>query len=213
MAVTWFNDPNSRSWALPESFRDDDVRLSEAVIERYVMRFTNAGDCVFDPFAGYGTVLVVAERLGRTAVGYEVIEARARYANSLLKGSGVRVGDVRSADLGDIRATLILSSPPYMNQNDVEDPLTGYTSPVQSYEDYIEALASIYIQVGKVLSPGGHLVIQLQNLRNEFGVTPLAFDLYGAIGAGLRFAGEEVTTWDNASYGYTHGYCLIYTGA
>ncbi len=100
-----------------------------------------------------------------------------------------------------------------MNTGDLEDPLTGYEAPVASYARYIDELASIYVNMAKLLEPDGRLVVQLQNLQNEQGVTPLAFDLYSAIGQDLRFEGEEVTTWDKECYGYTHGYCLVYARA
>ena len=210
---THYDDPNSRSWPLPAPFQGDDVRLSEDVIERYITCFTEAGDLIFDPFAGFGTTLIVAERLGRIGMGCEILKDRAQDANSLLTQGHVRVGDIRAIDLSDVCANLILSSPPYMNRGDREDPLTGYRKPVRAYERYVTELASIYIRMGALLAADGKLVIQLQNLRNQQGATPLAFDLYCAIGQGLVFVGEEVTTWNEECYGYTHGYCLIYTCA
>jgi tRNA G10 N-methylase Trm11 len=210
---TYFDDPGSQSWTLPESLQDDDVRLSEDVIERYIKRFTKEGDVVFDPFAGFGTVLVVAEQLGRIGIGCELLEDRATYASSLVPRGRVRIGDVRTIDLSDVRARLIISSPPYMNRGDPEDPLAGYETPVRSYARYIDELASIYVGLAEILEPDGRLVVQLQNLRNERGVTALVFDLHSAIGSDLRFEGEEITTWDKTCYGYTHGYCLIYAPA
>jgi DNA modification methylase len=208
-----FDDTNSLSWDLPESFQDDDVRLSEDVIERYVARFTKPGDRVLDPFAGFGTTLVVAERMGRSGIGYELLPERAEYANSLLSSSEVKVGDIRNADLAGMTFSMIISSPPYMNRTDPEDPLQAYKAPVASYERYIEELAAIYVVLSDVLTLEGRLVIQLQNLRNDQGVTPLVFDLVGAIGQRLEFLGEEAIIWQESSYGYSHGFCLIYKHA
>lgn len=129
-----FDDPDSRSWDLPKSFLDDDVRLSDEVLERYISRFTEPGGVVFDPFAGYGTALVVAERMGRVGLGYEILPERAEYANSLLSAGEVRVGDIRTADLEGVVSDLVISSPPYMNRTDPEDPLQGYRSPSAGYE-------------------------------------------------------------------------------
>lgn len=210
MLRTFFDDPDSRSWELPARFRDDDVRLSEDVLARYISRFTDPGDLVIDPFAGYGTTLLVAERMGRVGLGYEILDDRATYANSLLSLSEVRAGDIRQAEVSEMGAKLVISSPPYMNRTDVEDPLQGYTVPVASYEQYVAELASIYVALGKALTADGRLVVQLQNLRNSQGATPLVFDLAAAIGDGLEFMGEEITIWGKDCYGYSHGYCLIY---
>lgn len=208
-----FDDMDSRSWDLPKPFAEDDVRLSEDVLERYISRFTQPGDLVFDPFAGYGTTLLVAERMGRVGLGYEILSERTEYANSLLSVGEVRVGDIRDADLEGMTFNLIISSPPYMNRTDPEDPLRGYRSPVAGYDRYIAELASIYVRLGEILTHDGRLVIQLQNLRNEQGVTPLAFDVVASIGRRLEFLGEEATIWQKDCYGYSHGYCLIYKRA
>jgi DNA modification methylase len=46
---------------------DDDVAYPEELVAPFVAEFTRPGELVVDPFAGFGTTLVVAERLGRTA--------------------------------------------------------------------------------------------------------------------------------------------------
>ncbi len=66
-----------------------------ALLLRMILSSTNPGDCVFDPFSGTGTTLVVASQLSRIGVGVEkdevnfgCIQARlqeARDADSLLQ--------------------------------------------------------------------------------------------------------------------------------
>lgn len=209
--TTYFHDPHTLSWQLPERFREDDVRLSEDVLERYIRRYTQEGDLVFDPFLGFGTTLVVAERLNRVGVGVEIDAERATYAKTLISGkSHVITGDIRSVDLSNIRPKLIITSPPYMNRTDPEDPLSGYLEPVKSYESYIAELGKIFVKCAGMLGEDGRLVIQLQNLRNEKGVTPLAFDLYAELASKLGFSGEEVMLWENEIYSFSHGICLIF---
>ena len=47
-------------------------QMPEAVLERVIRVTTDEGDLVVDPFAGSGTTLAVAKRLGREAVGIEL---------------------------------------------------------------------------------------------------------------------------------------------
>jgi len=49
-------------------------QLPEALLERIVKLSSNPGDLVFDPFAGSGTTLAVARRLGRHWLGCELSE-------------------------------------------------------------------------------------------------------------------------------------------
>ena len=47
----------------------------ESLMIELVMQFTDEGETILDPFAGSGTTLVAAKRLGRKAVGIEISEA------------------------------------------------------------------------------------------------------------------------------------------
>jgi DNA modification methylase len=41
------------------------------LLEAFIRCYSRAGDLVVDPFAGGGTTVVMAKRLGRRAIGYE----------------------------------------------------------------------------------------------------------------------------------------------
>ena len=61
-----------------EALRDaDGLRFHKqqapiALLLRIILSSSQLGDCVFDPFAGTGTTLVVAQQLGRCGIGVEI---------------------------------------------------------------------------------------------------------------------------------------------
>ena len=207
MTTTWFHDDGVNAITLPASF--EDIRMSDALVARYIERYTSPGDLILDPFAGYGTTLTVMP--SRWAVLVWGL-------NSILGARGVRRDGLSWASLRPMyrrpncRRKVWRSAfrHPYMNRDDPEDPLTAYRLPLSAYADFIEALANLYVRLGTSLADDGTLAIQLQNLRRAGVHTPLVYDLQHAIGDGLDFVGDDLVLWDTPSYGYSHGVTLVY---
>jgi hypothetical protein len=104
-----------------------------------------------------------------------------------------------------------LTSPPYMNKDDPEDPFTAYTQPGAGYGAYLETIRHIYAQIQQVMKPDARAVIEVANLKGPGGVTTLAWDIAAAVGQVLRFEGEIVIEWEQSyGYGYDHSYCLVF---
>ncbi len=61
------------------------AQYPEELIERIIKVGTNVGDLVLDPFMGSGTTAVVAKKLGRKYVGYEVEKEYLEIAERRLK--------------------------------------------------------------------------------------------------------------------------------
>lgn len=57
-------------------------QMPEAVLERIIRVASNPGDMVLDPFAGSGTTLAVAKKLGRNYLGFEL---SVQYADGVRK--------------------------------------------------------------------------------------------------------------------------------
>jgi SAM-dependent methyltransferase len=197
---------------LPPQFAHDDVRLPESLIEYVLDRFSAPGDTVLDPFAGFGTVLSVAERMGRIAWGIEIDPARAEHARTILRApERMLSGDVRHLESLNVpQVDLVLTSPPYMCRGDVDNPLSGGTSTGHGYDAYLNDLVAIFRSVGNRIKPGGRLIIEVSNLKRDGEVTTLAWDLGTRLAGVFHFDGETIVQWDHYGYGYDHSYCLLY---
>ena len=171
------------------------VSLAAFVIETY----SEPGDRVLDPFAGSGTTLAVAQRLGREAVGVELLAdrvatARARVADPswVIHGSAL---DLDQLALGTFQ--LCLTSPPYMNAVDhPQNPLTGYQTLDGDYRRYVDQLGDAFAMIARHLTPTGALVLNVANIQTGTTVTPVADDLVAAAERFFTVRERIPLTWD-----------------
>jgi tRNA G10 N-methylase Trm11 len=229
---TYLTLPFERS-ELPDGPGGDHVRTPEPLVERVVERFTDPGDVVVDPFAGFGTTLVVAGDVGREPYGVERDPERAAWIRDRLTGqdpgSRVLTGDVRRVELDALPAAdLCLTSPPYMGRTAGPDPFAGYESGTETtYEAYLRDVERAFGRVAETMAPGSRVVVDVANLRDDAGVTTLAWDVADALADVFDFRGEVVVAWTDGDesadvdgtddgdegvygYGYDHSYCLVF---
>lgn len=195
---------------------EEDVHFTEGLVKTFIEEFTSPGQVVLDPFAGYGTALVVAERMGRRAVGVELLKDRAE----LIRGRLSTSAEVINADSRELLThvpgpvDLCFTSPPYMTiVNHPENPLNAYETLDGDYRTYLGELSDIFRQVGELLRPGSHLVVNVCNMRDDGIVTPLAWDLARAVSRHLVFQREIFVCWDEQPEWLIGDYCLIFQRA
>lgn len=191
---------------------DEDVHFTEAVAATVIDSLTRAGDLVLDPFAGFGTTLAVARRLQRQAVGVELLPERVAVCRQRAPGATVIEGDSRGLH-GLVRGPvdLCLSSPPYRTVNDhPQDPLTAYELVGGDYESYLVALRDICGTIAQLLRPGGHLVLNVANIRHADLTSTLAWDVARALEGPLSFISETVIIWDELPHDFTGDYLLTF---
>jgi hypothetical protein len=197
----------------PELAEHIDVRDPEALIERFLQEFTEEGDVILDPFAGFGTALKVAQAMNRVPYGIEYDRARCDYARSQIRDPEQIVhGDARRLESYALpKCRFSISSPPFMGRNDGEDPLSAYSVAGKGYERYLEGIRDVYRQVGDLLADGGRAVLLVSNLKLGDGLTPLAFDVARIVSEVLSFEGEVAVVPEGGfAFGYDHYYCLIF---
>jgi tRNA G10 N-methylase Trm11 len=206
---------NRHDEPLSEGFTGPDVRFPPVLPRQFIEEWTRPGDVVFDPFAGFGTTLRAAEEMGRIAWGIEWDARRHAYAASGLRDpSGLLHGDSRQLSRYPLpdNITLSFTSPPYMMEDDSENPFTNYSAAGAGYDHYLETLSSIYRQLRPRLAPGAYVVLEAANLkRGDGALTTLAWDVARAISDVLTFTGEIVVGWQPTyGFGYDHSYCLTF---
>jgi len=198
---------------LPPQFNGDDVRFSDAFAEYFIGRYTRLGDTVFDPFAGFGTALYAAERLGRKPLGVELLPERAEYIKANLRDpGGVILGD--SLALGDIDLPGIdfsLTSPPYMRRSGhPQYPFAGYAVTGQGYDDYLRDIAGVYRQIKRRLKPGAYAVIEAVNYLDGNAPTMLADNIADAVGGVLALERKIEIRWIGET-GYERSFALVFS--
>jgi hypothetical protein len=210
---TWLQLPRGNKIELPSRFSHEDLRCPDSFIEYCINKFTTKGQVVFDPFAGYGTSLLIAEELGREGYGIEYSQPKADYVKSLLAHPEHLIhGDSRKLAEYDLPPIdLCLTSPPYTNQSDTENPFVDYRQKGFDYPSYLREMGSIFSRVIQKMNPSAHLVIEASNLKKAGEVTTLAWDIARQVSQNLHFEGETVLCWDEYGYGYNHSYCLVFS--
>jgi DNA modification methylase len=190
----------------------DDIHFTEALAASVIGYASRPGELVLDPFAGYGTTVAVADRMGRRAVGIELVPEHLEIARRRA-GAEVRLilGDARELSrLVDEPVDLVLTSPPYMPATDhPQNPLTGYATDDGDYAVYLAELGAVFAQIATLLRPGGQLVVNVANVIGRDGVvTPLASDVAGVIDEHVPLLGVTTLQWDEPPAGLDGDYLL-----
>jgi len=217
---TYINLPWVKRRQIPEEFHDDDNRHPESLVEFFIHHFTQPGDTVFDPFAGLGTTLLVAEDMGRVPYGIEADEQRYEFIRSqLVMKDNIFHGDSRNLDkfqLPDF--DFVITSPIFMRSDETRNPLSGYKED-GTYQMYLDELQDIFRKLREFLKPKTKVIVEVFNLRatETRPLTFLAWDMARAISEVLRFDKEIIACWqdidrgDNPfAQGYDHSYCLVF---
>ena len=191
----------------------DEISYPEELVELFLDEYTRRGDLVFDPFAGFGTTLVVAERMGRRALGVELLPERVEYTRSRLRDPNAIIeGDaLRIEELALPAIDFSMTSPPYMNSVDnPQNPLTGDKTLDGDYHRYLGELGSIYRVIAERLRPGGRAVINAADIITGDVTTELARDLTRELSRVLDFEESVIVESASPPPWMAADYCLIF---
>ncbi|MBE35379.1 MAG: hypothetical protein CMI16_07475 [Opitutaceae bacterium] len=88
---TFIDIPRENSRSKERSYGKHPSMKPLALCERLIRVHSNEGDCVLVPFAGSGSELLVASKLGRHATGYELCDQYIELCKRRFDGHGVGV--------------------------------------------------------------------------------------------------------------------------
>jgi DNA modification methylase len=203
-----------RSWfAVDGTLEDIDYdgpsafRFPESVAEYVIERYSKPGDWILDPFCGFGTALVAAERLGREAVGCEIHDRRHAFCASRLSHPDRAV----HGSCEDLPAdqwpqfSLLITSPPYRSFRSFaedDDP--------QTYQSDVRRLFSSF---SRLLAPDATIAVFASQVRLGERTRPVVWQLGSALNELFPFREELVrvnTSAAPAGPGYDHDHVLVF---
>ena len=152
-------------------------------------RYTKKGEWVLDTFAGCGTTLIEAQRLGRNCIGVELQPKIVEVANNLIRSEPNRfnnVNEVIEGDSGDVdykdllakygqkSVQLLIMHPPYFDiikfSNNPKD-----LSNARSADDFLERMCKIVNRASEVLDKGRYLALVIGDKYSKGEWIPLGF--------------------------------------
>ncbi len=196
----------------------------EMLVSRLIEAFSSPRDLVLDPFAGSGSTLMAAYKLGRASIGMEIsrdyvmlFENRLKQMdlenssnkNNSPEHSPVIINDDASSlekYVNPESVSLCVTSPPYWNilgqkRSADQKELRNYgnlkndLSLIEDYQDFIRALGDIFQQVYRGLNNGGYAVINVMDIRKGPVFYPFHMDLSSEL-TRRGYLLDDIIIWD-----------------
>lgn len=195
----------------PPPFEGNDIKYPEALVRHFLKLYTKPGDKVFDPFAGLGTTLFVAEEMNRIPYGIEADPLKQEWvAGQLENWTHLQCDDsARMNKIGFPKMDFAMMSPPFMPNHHQWNPLYAGDPKYAGYAAYLKRLTKIFAELSLLMKKSAHIVVQVDNLPGRT-FTPLVRDMSIALEKSFTPVSEIIVAWKNPTPQYSHTQCLIF---
>jgi DNA modification methylase len=195
----------------PPPFEGNAIKYPESLVRHFIQEYTRHGQKVFDPFAGLGTTMFVAEEMGRIPFGIEYDTRRYEWsAGQMQHWQNLLCGDsLKLSRMGLPKMDFCMTSPPFMPKGDKWNPLSWGDPAKAGYGIYLKQMQKIFAQLGEVMKRNARIVVHVDNIPGRL-YTPLVRDMSIAIEKSLTLENEIIVQWKNAPENYPLTHCLVF---
>lgn len=190
-----------------------DDKYTESLVRHFLEHYTKEGYKVFDPFAGHGTTLFVAEDMKREAYGIEASRDRHEWVAAQLENwMGLRHDDAFALDRHNFpKFDFVMTSPPYMPRHHKWNPLFAGDPAHAGYARYHKRMGGIFKKVAAAMKRNARLVVSVDNLQHGQYYTPLVHDTAHTLAPYFDLKHEVIIAWDTPPHDkYQHSHCLVF---
>lgn len=195
----------------PPPFESNYIKTPESLIKHFLNTYTKPGDRVFDPFAGLGTTLFVAEKMKRIPFGIEAEDTRHQWVagqmkhwNNLIHGDSARMDRI-----GFPKMDICLTAPPFMAVTDKWNPLYAGDPTKAGYKTYLKRMEFIFSKLTLVMKRNAPVIVQVDNIPGKT-FTPLVRDLSNVLSSVMKQDNEIIVAWKGGRPDYRHTHCLVF---
>jgi DNA modification methylase len=154
-----------------------------------IRRYTKKGDWVLDTFAGCGTTLIEAQRLGRNSIGVElqknIIEKANKFISSepnkysinwkIFNDDSVNINYKKVLkNIGIKSVQMVIMHPPYFDIIKFSDDLRDLSN-ANSIESFLAMLKGVAANAASILDKGRYLILVIGDKYSAGDWVPLGF--------------------------------------
>lgn len=175
-------------WAFPDrgKWATHDAKYrgnwSPYIPRNVILRYSQEGDTVLDPFVGGGTTAVEAKLTNRNFVGFDInpkaVELsceKCDFEFDTTATSVIDVADARNLPLNDNSVDLICAHPPYADIIHYSENIEGDLS-LLPIKDFLFEMGKVADECRRVLKKNKFCAILMGDMRKKGMVQPLAFE-------------------------------------